>query len=250
MSAIGLPVNILAHFVPRPPVAYSRPAPPPKLPRYGPMSSYIRLFETEPSSSLPPIPEPPSERKKRSMEERIARHLTFLSEQRELYNPIQDANAISDPYKTLFVGRLAFETTERTLKRVFEEWGPVKTVKLVLNKDGKSRGYAFIEYETERDLRNAYKQADGIKIDGREVLVDVERGRTVPGWFPRRLGGGRGPGRDGRLPSKRKRPLQKSTNNFRSRGERSRVSPPRDNHPRAKFARDRRDTSRRSSFNY
>jgi hypothetical protein len=34
----------------------------------------------------------------------------------------------------------------------------------------------------------AYKYADGKKIDGRRVLVDVERGRTVKGWLPRRLG--------------------------------------------------------------
>lgn len=41
----------------------------------------------------------------------------------------------------------------------------------------------------------AYKQADGRKIDGRRVLVDVERGRTVPNWRPRRLGGGLGTSR-------------------------------------------------------
>lgn len=34
----------------------------------------------------------------------------------------------------------------------------------------------------------AYKHADGKKIDGRRVLVDVERGRAVKGWLPRRLG--------------------------------------------------------------
>ena len=43
----------------------------------------------------------------------------------------------------------------------------------------------------------AYKQADGRKIEGRRVLVDVERGRTVPNWRPRRLGGGLGTTRVG-----------------------------------------------------
>ena len=38
----------------------------------------------------------------------------------------------------------------------------------------------------------AYKKADGKKIDGRRVVVDVERGRTIKGWKPRRLGGGKG----------------------------------------------------------
>lgn len=37
-------------------------------------------------------------------------------------------------------------------------------------------------------LAAAYKHADGKKIDGRRVLVDVERARTVKGWLPRRLG--------------------------------------------------------------
>ena len=34
----------------------------------------------------------------------------------------------------------------------------------------------------------AYKHADGKKIDGRRIVVDVERGRTVKSWRPRRLG--------------------------------------------------------------
>lgn len=38
----------------------------------------------------------------------------------------------------------------------------------------------------------AYKDADGLKILGRRILVDVERARTVKGWKPRRLGGGLG----------------------------------------------------------
>lgn len=50
---------------------------------------------------------------------------------------------------------------------------------------GKPRGYAFIEYENKNDMKQAYKLADGKKIEGRRILVDVERGRTVPGWYVR-----------------------------------------------------------------
>jgi len=35
---------------------------------------------------------------------------------------------------------------------------------------------------------DAYKYADGKKIDGKRIVVDVERGRTVKSWKPRRLG--------------------------------------------------------------
>ena len=38
----------------------------------------------------------------------------------------------------------------------------------------------------------AYKETDGIRIKDRRALVDVERGRTVKGWKPRRFGGGLG----------------------------------------------------------
>ena len=48
---------------------------------------------------------------------------------------------------------------------------------------GKPRGYAFIEFEHKNDMKTAYKMADGKKIEGRRVVVDVERGRTVPNWW-------------------------------------------------------------------
>lgn len=47
-------------------------------------------------------------------------------------------------------------------------------------------------HHTLSPTRHAYKYADGSKIDGRKILVDVERGRTVQGWRPRRFGGGLG----------------------------------------------------------
>eukprot|EP00560_Eucampia_antarctica_P003744 CAMPEP_0197832446 /NCGR_PEP_ID=MMETSP1437-20131217/14843_1 /TAXON_ID=49252 ORGANISM="Eucampia antarctica, Strain CCMP1452" /NCGR_SAMPLE_ID=MMETSP1437 /ASSEMBLY_ACC=CAM_ASM_001096 /LENGTH=309 /DNA_ID=CAMNT_0043435829 /DNA_START=198 /DNA_END=1123 /DNA_ORIENTATION=+ len=96
-------------------------------------------------------------------------------------------------YNTLFVGRLAYEVTERKLLREFESSGPIKDLKLVVDKvSRKSRGFAFVEYEHEEDMKRAYRAADGMRVEGREVVVDVERGHTVPNWLPRRLGGGLG----------------------------------------------------------
>lgn len=115
-------------------------------------------------------------------------------------------------YNTLFVGRLAYETTERKLLREFEAYGPVKDVKLVWRRDGtedddvgaggasdrprttskESVGYAFVEFEQEEDMKRAYRGADATKLDARNIVVDVERGHTVPNWLPRRLGGGLG----------------------------------------------------------
>jgi len=55
-----------------------------------------------------------------------------------------------------------------------------------------SRGYGFIEFEHKSDFLSAYKYGDGKRIDGKRVIVDFERGRTMLKWRPRRLGGGLG----------------------------------------------------------
>ena len=203
MSAQGLPVNLLTQFVPRPPIEYERPVRAHKILPIKSMSHLVQLFENEAPPPREPFEAPQQRRARLKMEKQIE-HETELDMLKSGYKPDSVPGVVSDPYKTLFVGRLAYETTERTLRRVFEEWGRVVDVKLIHDREGKSRGYAFVEFESERDLKDAYKFADGIKIDGRYVLVDVERGRTVPGWLPRRLGGGRGPGRVGFDPRKQK----------------------------------------------
>lgn len=95
------------------------------------------------------------------------------------------------------------------MRRDFEGFGTIERVRIVRDKKGRSRGYAFIIYERERDMKGisylcylsrlslisfaaAYKESDGLHIMGKKILVDVERGRTVRGWRPRRLGGGLG----------------------------------------------------------
>jgi U1 small nuclear ribonucleoprotein len=79
------------------------------------------------------------------------------------------------------------------------QYGPVKSVTLVYDTlTMKPRGYGFVEFEHERDMKTAYKHADGRKIDSKRVLVDVERGRTVKDWKPRRLGQGLGSSRKDR----------------------------------------------------
>lgn len=135
------------------------------------------------------------ERKRR---EKIERRQQEVETELKMWDPHNDPNAQGDAFKTLFVARVNYDTTESKLRREFEVYGPIKRIHMVYSKrSGKPRGYAFIEYEHERDMHSAYKHADGKKIDGRRVLVDVERGRTVKGWRPRRLGGGLGGTRRG-----------------------------------------------------
>ena len=86
------------------------------------------------------------------------------------WNPFEDPNITTDPYKTLFIGRLNYETTEKKLRKEFEAYGPIKQLRMI-KKDEKFLGYAFIgnnminyllsEYEHKNDLKTAFKYADG-----------------------------------------------------------------------------------------
>ena len=99
----------------------------------------------------------------------------------------------STPRQTLFVGRLSYDVSESKLRRELEAYGPVKALRIVHDAvTDKPRGYAFVEFHSGRDMKTAFRAADAKKLEGRRLVVDVERGRTVPGWLPRRLGGGLG----------------------------------------------------------
>lgn len=114
---------------------------------------------------------------------------------------MSDPHAVGDPGKTLFVGRMAYSTTEASLRREFDAFGPVRSLRLVRRTtDAAPRGYAFVEMHSSRDAAAAAKALDGRRVDGRRVVVDVERGRTVAGWRPKRLGGGLGGPRMGGKP--------------------------------------------------
>merc|ERR1719245_2544344 len=95
-------------------------------------------------------------------------------------------------------------------------------------------------------MHSAYKHADGKKIDGRRVLVDVERSRTVKGWLPRRLGGGLGGTRRGGADVNVRHSGRDDTRRDRD-GDRRRRSRSRSRDKRRRSrSRDRKPRSRRS----
>lgn len=103
-----------------------------------------------------------------------------------------------DPYRTIFVGRLDYQTNEDKLGRIFEVFGHVESVRVVRDtKTGKSRGYGFVEFRDERAAQEALWRGDR-RIDGQLCIVDRELGRTKIDWKPKRLGGGKGDARKDR----------------------------------------------------
>ncbi|VEU24273.1 DEKNAAC105486 [Brettanomyces naardenensis] len=140
-----------------------------------------------------------------------------LEEQLSKWDPDRDPQVSGDPYKTVFVGRLDYKVNEIDLSEKFSSFGEVDHVRVVRDssqngKEGSesSRGYGFIVYRDARDAKNAFDRGNGMLINGRSVVVDIERGRVVKNWRPRRLGGGLG-GRHCTIREKRDREIATSS---------------------------------------
>lgn len=191
---VGLPLNLRAMFDPITPLEFKPPLErKPTVPISG-ISTYVKNFETTP----PPPPKPfipPTEAKALARERLQKLH----QEKNELlaqdWDPHNNHKATSNAFATVFVSRLSYDTNEKKLRREFELYGPIRSIRVVTDAEGKSRGYAFVEYDNEKDAETAVRKSEGKRIDGRKILCDVERGRTVKNWRPMRLGGGMGGGR-------------------------------------------------------
>ena len=127
----GLTTNLLKLFEPRAPLEFKPPPEKRKLPPYTGMAQFVSNF-AEPGDPeyAPPVPEAetPSQRRARIHMLRLEKGAEKAAEELEKYDPTKDPNMSGDPYKTLFVARLSYETTEHKIKREFEAYGPIKRV--------------------------------------------------------------------------------------------------------------------------
>lgn len=72
----------------------------------------------------------------------------------------------------IFVAKLNYRTREDSLKSLFENFGTVTSVKIILDRDtGRSKGYGFVEMEDDEAGRQAINELNGSEFDGREIVV-------------------------------------------------------------------------------
>ncbi len=78
----------------------------------------------------------------------------------------------------LFVGSLAWATTDDQLKAHFEAVGTTTSARVVTDREsGRSRGFGFVEFENEDDAKKAIDTLNGSQLDGREITVNEARPR-------------------------------------------------------------------------
>lgn len=78
--------------------------------------------------------------------------------------------------QNLFVGSLAYTTTDDTLKAFFEAVGEVASARVITDRDsGRSKGFGFVEMANEEDNQKAVDQLNGKELDGRTINVGLAR---------------------------------------------------------------------------
>lgn len=97
--------------------------------------------------------------------------------------------------RKLFVGSLAWETTDASLRAAFENFGDVEEAVVITDREtGQSRGFGFVRFATDDAAAAAMQAMNGASLDGRTLRVDFAQERERGGGG----GGGGGGGRGGR----------------------------------------------------
>jgi len=78
----------------------------------------------------------------------------------------------------LFIGSLAYATTDDSLKAHFEQIGAVKSAHVITDRDtNRSKGFGFVEFEDEANNQKAVDELNGKDLDGRAINVSLARPR-------------------------------------------------------------------------
>ena len=94
----------------------------------------------------------------------------------------------------IYVGNLPWSTTSADLEALFAAHGAVRSAEVISDREtGRSRGFGFVEMETNEGLQAAIAALNGHEMNGRPLTVNEARERT-----PRSGGGGGGGGGGGR----------------------------------------------------
>ena len=76
----------------------------------------------------------------------------------------------------MYVSNLSFHTGEDDLRRMFEQFGKVSSAKVINDREtGKSRGFGFVEMDSETEANEAIKGLNNKELEGRMMSVSVAR---------------------------------------------------------------------------
>ncbi len=95
--------------------------------------------------------------------------------------------------RKLYVGNLPFTVTDQELGDIFAQVGTVASARVITDRmTGRSKGFGFVEMNTDEEATNAITQFNGAELQGRPLTVNEAKPME-----PREGGGGFGGGGGG-----------------------------------------------------
>ena len=81
-----------------------------------------------------------------------------------------------DNQKRLFVGGIPYQTSEQALQDAFSKAGTVVSARIIKEREtGRSKGFGFVEMETEEMAQAAIDMWNEKELDGRKLIVNIAR---------------------------------------------------------------------------
>jgi RNA recognition motif-containing protein len=78
----------------------------------------------------------------------------------------------------LFVGSLAWATTDDSLKEFFSAAGNVVSANVIVDREtNRSKGFGFVEMSSDEEAKKAVDELNGKELDGRPIVVNEARPR-------------------------------------------------------------------------
>jgi RNA recognition motif-containing protein len=76
----------------------------------------------------------------------------------------------------MYVSNLSFHTSETELRKLFEQFGAVSSAKVISDREtGRSRGFGFVEMESDVEAEAAMKALNNKEIESRVLSVNVAK---------------------------------------------------------------------------
>jgi RNA recognition motif-containing protein len=99
--------------------------------------------------------------------------------------------------KKLYVGNLTYKVSDSDLEQLFSQFGTVQSAQVIQDREtGRSKGFGFVEMDTEAQAQAAIEALHDREHDGRRLTVNEAKPREDRGGGGG-YGGGRGRGGGG-----------------------------------------------------
>ena len=84
--------------------------------------------------------------------------------------------------RKIFVGNLAFATTDQDLRSLFESVGTCDSASVIMDRaTGRSRGFGFVEMSSAGEAQKAIAGLNGVELHGRALKVSEANERSAGG---------------------------------------------------------------------